>query len=70
MASEPRVIAMRLFLIGLGMLLIYLGRKGVLEGLFEAKPVASTRDRVEEHYLAYHSAHAFIGCRSVETCRR
>ncbi len=32
-ASEPAVIAMRLFLIALGMLLIYLGRKGVLEGL-------------------------------------
>jgi hypothetical protein len=44
--------------------------KGVLEGLFLAKPIASTRDRVEEHYLAYHSAHAFIGCRSVEACPR
>ncbi|MDJ0933789.1 MAG: sodium ion-translocating decarboxylase subunit beta [Kiloniellales bacterium] len=32
-AAEPEVIAMRLFLIALGMLLIYLGRKGVLEGL-------------------------------------
>jgi len=32
-ASEPAVIAMRLFLMGLGMLLIYLGRKGVLEAL-------------------------------------
>ena len=32
-ASEPKVIAMRLFLIALGMLLIYLGRKGILEGL-------------------------------------
>lgn len=32
-ASEPKVIAMRLFLIALGMLLIHLGRKGVLEGL-------------------------------------
>lgn len=32
-ASEPEVIAMRLFLIALGMLLIYLGRKGILEGL-------------------------------------
>ncbi len=32
-ASEPKVVAMRLFLIALGMLLIYLGRKGVLEGL-------------------------------------
>jgi oxaloacetate decarboxylase beta subunit len=33
LASEPAVIAMRLFLMGLGMLLIYLGRKGVLEAL-------------------------------------
>jgi len=32
-ASEPRIIFMRLFLIALGMLLIYLGRKGILEGL-------------------------------------
>ncbi len=32
-AAEPEVIAMRLFLIALGMLLIYLGCKGVLEGL-------------------------------------
>ena len=31
--SEPQVAFMRLFLIALGMLLIYLGRKGVLEGL-------------------------------------
>lgn len=32
-ASEPAVIAMRLLLVGLGMLLIYLGCKGVLEAL-------------------------------------
>jgi len=32
-AAEPKVIVMRLFLIALGMLLIYLGRKGVLEAL-------------------------------------
>ncbi|MGI9382812.1 MAG: sodium ion-translocating decarboxylase subunit beta, partial [Methyloligellaceae bacterium] len=32
-ASEPPVMAMRLFLMALGMLLIYLGYKGVLEGL-------------------------------------
>ena len=32
-ASEPKVMAMRIFLIALGLLLIYLGRKGVLEGL-------------------------------------
>jgi len=31
--SEPAVMAMRIFLMGLGMLLIYLGRKGVLEAL-------------------------------------
>ncbi len=44
--------------------------KGVLEGQFEANPVGATRDRVEEHYLAYHSAHAKIGCRSLEDCPR
>lgn len=43
--------------------------KGVLEEQFEANPVAPTRTRVQEHYLAYHSAHALIGCRSVESCR-
>ncbi len=32
-AAEPELLAMRLFLIALGMLLIYLGRKGVLEAL-------------------------------------
>lgn len=32
-ASEPAVLAMRIFLMGLGMLLIYLGIKGVLEAL-------------------------------------
>ena len=32
-ASEPEIIAMRLFLIALGMLLIYLGHKGILESL-------------------------------------
>ena len=32
-ASEPKIMAMRIFLIALGMLLIYLGRKGILEGL-------------------------------------
>ncbi len=31
--AEPKVMAMRLFLIGLGFLLIYLGKKGVLEAL-------------------------------------
>ncbi len=33
LASEPRVAAMRVFLICLGLALIYLGRKGVLEAL-------------------------------------
>ncbi len=32
-ASPPRIIAMRLLLIGLGLLLMYLGRKGILEAL-------------------------------------
>lgn len=32
-ASEPKIMVMRLFLIALGMVLIYLGHKGVLEGL-------------------------------------
>ncbi len=32
-AAEPRIMAMRIFLIFLGMLLIYLGKKGVLEAL-------------------------------------
>ena len=44
--------------------------KGVLEEQFEANPIAPTHARVREHYLAYHSAHALIGCRSVEGCRR
>ena len=42
--------------------------KAVLEGLFEATPHASTRARVLEHHLAYHSAHALIGCRRLESC--
>ncbi len=42
--------------------------KAVLEGLFEAKPFGSTRERVLEHYLAYHSAHALIGCHSLDAC--
>ena len=32
-ASDPKIAAMRIFLIFFGFLLIYLGRKGVLEGL-------------------------------------
>ncbi len=42
--------------------------KAVLEGLFHDKPFGSTRDRVLEHYLAYHSAHGLIGCRSQAEC--
>ncbi len=42
--------------------------KAVLEGLFHAKPFGSTRDRVREHYLAYHAAHAQIGCRALTDC--
>ena len=42
--------------------------KSVLEVLFEAKPQASSQDRVREHHLAYHSAHPIIGCRSLERC--
>lgn len=42
--------------------------KAVLEGLFHENPVASTGDRVREHYLAYHSAHGFIGCTSYHDC--
>lgn len=42
--------------------------KAVLEGLFHEKPYGSTADRVLEHYLAYHSAHAQIGCRALADC--
>lgn len=42
--------------------------KAVLEGLFEAAPFGSTRARVLEHYLAYHSAHPVIGCRGLDSC--
>jgi len=34
--------------------------KGVLEGLFEERPHASTAERVREHYRAYHSAQSRI----------
>ena len=40
----------------------------VLEHAFNANPVASTQDRVVEHYLAYHSAHDRIGCRDLAEC--
>lgn len=42
--------------------------KAVLEGQFEENPVASTADRVREHYLAYHAAHPFIGCANYREC--
>ena len=42
--------------------------KTVLEGLFEAHPHGSSADRVREHYLAYHAAHAQIGCRRLADC--
>ncbi len=42
--------------------------KAVLEDLFHAKPFGSSRDRVLEHYLAYHSAHSQIGCRDLADC--
>jgi hypothetical protein len=42
--------------------------KAVLEGLFHARPFGSTQERVLEHYLAYHSAHAQIGCRALADC--
>ena len=40
----------------------------VLEHAFDENPVASTQDRVVEHYLAYHSAHDRIGCREFASC--
>ena len=36
--------------------------------LFRQKPRASTRDRVVEHYRAYHAAHFRVGCRRLEAC--
>lgn len=42
--------------------------KAVLEGAFHSKPFGSTRERVLEHYLAYHSAHVQIGCRDLADC--
>lgn len=42
--------------------------KAVLEGLFAQNPIASTHDRVFEHYQAYHSAHSFIRCQDFEEC--
>jgi len=42
--------------------------KAVLEGDFRANPFAPTLDRVREHYLAYHAAHPFLGCRDFESC--
>jgi hypothetical protein len=42
--------------------------KAVLEGDFEANPHGSTADRVKEHYLAYHAAQPFLGCRDLSEC--
>lgn len=42
--------------------------KSSLEELFRRHPHASTRERVGEHYLAYHSAQAWIGCRRLADC--
>lgn len=42
--------------------------KAVLEDQFNRKPVASTQDRVVEHYLAYHAAHSRVGCRGFSAC--
>ncbi len=44
------------------------GVRDVLEHLFREQPRASTRERVLEHYLAYHSAHPRIGCRLPSDC--
>jgi hypothetical protein len=32
--------------------------KGTLEALALAKPIATSQDRIDEHYLAYLAAHA------------
>jgi hypothetical protein len=42
--------------------------KAVLEGQFHADPYGSSADRVREHYLAYHSAHPWIGCHDLVEC--
>lgn len=39
-----------------------------LGALFRETPRASTRDRVVEHYRAYHAAHFRVGCRRLEDC--
>ena len=40
--------------------------KGTLEALALAKPIATSRDRVDEHYLAYLAAHRRLHPRDVE----
>ncbi len=42
--------------------------KAVLADSFEANPHGATKERVREHYHAYHSAHALIGCRRLDNC--
>ena len=44
------------------------GVRDVLEHSFNANPVASTHDRVVEHYLAYHAAHSRLPCRDAAAC--
>lgn len=42
--------------------------KSVLEADFHENPHGNTHDRVVEHYLAYHSAQPFLGCRDLADC--
>jgi hypothetical protein len=42
--------------------------KSALEELFRQHPHASTTERLCEHYLAYHSAQAWLGCRRLADC--
>lgn len=42
--------------------------RSVLEHDFRANPHGGAADRVREHYLSYHSAHALIGCRGGLGC--
>jgi len=44
--------------------------KATLGRLFRELPRASTRDRVLEHYRAYHAAHFRVGCRRLQDCPR
>ena len=44
--------------------------KLTLVSLFNAKPHGATRDRVREHYRAYHNAQRFLACSARESCTR